>query len=199
MLHIEEDVLDQYAMGTLSGELIPQVEEHLLSCGLCQTRLVQTDEFLTLFSAAAIQPEAWPLPHSRRGLFYRSGLWTGAAAVAGLAVVLFISVPQKHGRDMEKPTMVMMESLRGPASQTRVASGRPLLLVFDLPATSPSGPYEFEAVDTAGRMVFHTRTEESNGRVAGLFPKPAPGSYWIRVYRTVPVRELLAEYGLDAQ
>jgi hypothetical protein len=119
--------------------------------------------------------------------------------MAGLAVLLFISGPQKRGIEQEKPTAVFMESLRGPGSETRVASGKPLLLVFDLPVTSPAGTYEVEVVDTAGRTVFHTQAEQSNGRVAGLFPKPAHGSYWIRVYRTVPARELLAEYGLDAE
>ena len=60
--HIEENVLDRYAMGTLPGESIPKVEEHLLDCFFCQSRLVQTDEFLVYFRAAATQLDLRPVP-----------------------------------------------------------------------------------------------------------------------------------------
>jgi hypothetical protein len=46
--HVREDLLDQYAMATLPERSAAEVEEHLLSCSLCQKRLVETDEFLTV-------------------------------------------------------------------------------------------------------------------------------------------------------
>ncbi len=199
MSHIKEDVLDQYAMGTLSGESVVEVEEHLLGCGLCQTRLVQADEFLALFSEAATYPDAQRPSLLARIVPFRTGFWAGAATLAALAVFSFVSAPPRGRIETEKPTTVLMEALRGPGSEPRVASGKSVLLLFDLTVPSPAARYEIEAVDTEGHPVLDTQADVRDDRVAGMFPKPARGSYWIRVYRTDSTRELLAEYGLDVE
>ena len=60
--HIEETQMDLYAMGILSGDLLPAVEEHLLACPTCQSRLVETDGFLRVFRPAVTQVEPSPVP-----------------------------------------------------------------------------------------------------------------------------------------
>src|SRR5260370_345699 len=63
--HIDENVLDRYAMGTLPGAAIPQVEEHLLSCSFCQSRLLETDDFLTHFPPALTHVDLHTHPFCR--------------------------------------------------------------------------------------------------------------------------------------
>ena len=193
--HIEEDLLDQYAMGTLAVESVPEIEEHLLCCTLCQARLIETDEFLAVFSAAATRVHTHPSPDGERNVMFRPALWA-AAALTGLAVLL-ITVPRKDTRP--PATTILMQSFRGPESEARMASGKPVRLVFDLPVQAPPANYEIEVVDTAGNEVTNTHAEMKDGRLTGLLEKLAGGTYWVRVYRTEPTRELVAEYGLRAE
>ena len=117
--HIEENVLDRYAMGTLPAESIPKVEEHLLDCFFCQSRLVETDEFLVYFRAAATQVDLRPVPLWQRLLSAQRLLWGGSAVVAaGLMLLLTPSIPQQM---RPQPAIVMMQSLRGPEARTQIA------------------------------------------------------------------------------
>src|SRR5262245_12514989 len=76
--HIAEERLELYAMGILSESLIPDVEEHLLTCSFCQNRLVETDEFVTHFRQAARRIEASPAPLWRSLFTVRRLFWTGS-------------------------------------------------------------------------------------------------------------------------
>jgi len=53
ILHITEDVLEAYAMGMLPDEGCAPLEEHLLICSDCQTRLDVADAFIRIFKIAA--------------------------------------------------------------------------------------------------------------------------------------------------
>lgn len=54
--HVAEDKLEAYALGKLSDDLSAPVEEHLLVCSLCQTRLEEADEFIRVMKAAVSTP-----------------------------------------------------------------------------------------------------------------------------------------------
>jgi anti-sigma factor RsiW len=58
--HISDDLLDLYAIGTLSTASVAELEEHLLVCEMCRERLRESDEFAGLFRQAATLPEAGP-------------------------------------------------------------------------------------------------------------------------------------------
>lgn len=60
-LHVAEDVLEAYAMRKLSGRDVAPVEEHLLICPVCQTRLDEVQEFLRVVKAAAAALARKPL------------------------------------------------------------------------------------------------------------------------------------------
>jgi hypothetical protein len=60
-LHVTEDVLEAYAMGKLSGQDLPPVEEHLLICLVCQTRLGEVDEYVRVAKAACAALPTHPL------------------------------------------------------------------------------------------------------------------------------------------
>jgi hypothetical protein len=50
--HVPEDVLEEYAMGMLPDQGCVPVEEHLLLCLVCQTRLDAADEYIRTVKAA---------------------------------------------------------------------------------------------------------------------------------------------------
>jgi hypothetical protein len=53
--HFSDDVLEKYAMGTLPHLDYGPLEEHLLLCTTCQTRLKQVEEFVLVIRAALAQ------------------------------------------------------------------------------------------------------------------------------------------------
>jgi hypothetical protein len=195
--HIDENVLDRYAMGTLPEAAIPQVEEHLLSCSLCQTLLLETDDFLVHFRAAATQVELYTIPFWQRFLNAQRLIWGGSAvAVAGLVLLLVTGEPRLS---MPEPAMVLMQSLRGPEEQAQIAKGSPSLLIFDLPIPATHPTYEVEVVDTAGKQILKGQGIVKDDHLAFLIQKLAPAGYWVRIYQKEPARALVAEYGLEAK
>jgi hypothetical protein len=195
-LHIQEDVLDRYAMGTLEEESIAVVEEHMLECPLCQNRLAGADEFLTNFRAAATQLQldrsaAQPV----RIWAHARVLWAGAAAAVVLLAVLISREPDAV---RFAPPTVVMQSLRGPEAGAHVDARRPFLLAFDI--TQPSTPvaYEIVIVNAGGNEILRTGAQVRSGRLTASINKLPRGSYWVRVFRKQDTRDLIAEYGLHA-
>lgn len=197
MQHIEENLLDQYAMGTLPHESIAEVEEHLLICAICQSRLVAVDEFLPLFRSAATELDAPATSWWFNALAFRRWFWSGAAAALA-ALLIFLATGDSH-KAKPAPAILLMQSLRGPEAEAEMVSGRPCFLVFDLAIPANHESYEVEVVDAVGNEVFHKGAELKDGRLTVLVQRLAPGSYWVRVYRTQLKKELMAEYGLRAE
>jgi len=59
--HATEDALEAYAMRQLSGRDLAHLEEHLLICPICQTRLDEVDEYVRVAKAAAAALSRYPL------------------------------------------------------------------------------------------------------------------------------------------
>jgi hypothetical protein len=194
--HIEENLLDHYALGILSAELRPDLEEHLLVCLFCQNRLVEADELLILFREAARLENASTTSRWYGAFAFRTSFWSGTAAALTALLILAITGDSHHAK--LPPAILLMQSLRGPAAGLKMSSARPLFLVFDL-AVQANSDYEIEIVDAVGNEVLKRAAEVRDGRLAILVEKLARGSYWVRVYRKQPSRELLAEYGLRAE
>ena len=109
--HIDEDVLDRYSVGSLSGNLLASVEEHVLACAACQTRLIETDQLLTVFRTAVTQIDARPEPLWSRFLHAGGLRWAGGLAVALALAVAPVLVRQGH----QTPAIVLMQSPVMPA------------------------------------------------------------------------------------
>jgi anti-sigma factor RsiW len=190
--HIDDDALDQYASGTLRPELLVAIEEHLLTCPDCQTRLIAADEFIGLFRAAATQPDARPRP-LWQGLF--NVRWIGAAAVVAagflLTFVEFRTPPMT-------PATVFMQSLRGPEAVAGITAGKPVRLVFDLTPTGAARDYQVQILNLLGTQVLAIPVELKNGRLSVLIQKLGFGSYWVRIYHRAN-GEPIAEYGLRTE
>ena len=61
--HFPDDVLEKYAMGTLFNLDFCPLEEHLLLCAACQTRLTEIEEYILVLRAALT--ELATHPHAR--------------------------------------------------------------------------------------------------------------------------------------
>jgi len=193
--HIEDELLDRYASGTLPVDAHPAVEEHLLACRFCQSRLVASDEFVVLFRAAAIQPDARPRPGWRPAWSPRATIWAAAAVMAS-ALLFVISVQLRE--PSVAPATVMMQSLRGPQAAARIIAGKPALLVFDIAPDSGPDEYDGQIVNLVGVEIFTARATPKDGHLAVLVKKLPKGSYWVRIY-SKRSREPIAEYGLRAE
>jgi anti-sigma factor RsiW len=194
-MHIQEDQLDRYAMGTLPQESLAGVEEHLLVCPVCQNRLVEADQFLQAFRSAAAQLNR--APARRTGTWPRVRfLWAGAAAAVVFAAVL---VSTRPGTVPLPPPAVMVQSLRGPEAGVRVAASRPFLMVFDIAATPGAAAHKIEVVDAEGREILKPAAGAQNGWLTASIRQLPRGSYWVRVYRAQAARELLSEYRVQAE
>jgi hypothetical protein len=112
---------------------------------------------------------------------------------AGLALLLTTGEPR---RLTSQPATVLLQSLRGPETQSEVTSGTSGLLVFDVPISPGHTGYQVEIVDTGGKPVLKGDGQVKDDHLTFRIEKLAPATYWVRVYTKAPERELLAEYGL---
>lgn len=202
-LHLSDELLDQYALGTLAEGQLAGLEEHLLLCQACQSRLEASDEFTTVFREAAVQPDARSRRSWRLLWNYRVAGWTGAAAAVS-AILLFVAGP--FHKPPIAPATVLLQSLRGPDAPAQVAAGRPALLVFDIVPAAGVNTYEARIVNPVGVEILSAAVSLNDGHLAVLVDRLPPGSYWVRVYRTpagsareTDNRDPIAEYGLRAR
>jgi len=195
--HPEDELLDRYASGTLPEQCLAGVEEHLLTCTECQSRLKTSDEFVMLFRMAAVESDVRQ-GHGWR-LFWKPGVAIHAAswttAVAMLAILLLLKGP--FDGTPTAPAPVLMQALRGPEASAEVTAGKRALLVFDLvPAAGVN--YEARIVNPVGAEIRASKVSTKDGHLAAVVERLLPGSYWVRVYRT-DAPEPLTEYGLRAR
>ena len=61
--HFSDDVLERYAIGKASTRDCGSLEEHLLLCAHCETRLKRIEEFIGVMRAALEELEV--PPHAR--------------------------------------------------------------------------------------------------------------------------------------
>ena len=61
--HIDEEILERYALGRLTEDGAAPVEEHLLVCHWCQDALAAADEYIRAVRAAAPKLASQPEQH----------------------------------------------------------------------------------------------------------------------------------------
>jgi hypothetical protein len=196
MQHIEETLIDQYAMGILDEESSAKVEEHVLFCEFCQNRLRETDEFLAMFRPAAIPMEDFPVRRRVTTWPVQRWIWSGVAFVIAVFLIAFATI--NFQRPTLSPAIVVMQSVRGPEAGAKVAFNKPTRLVFDL-ALPNEASYEIDIVDTTGRQILQSVADRYDGHPTILIEKLKRGSYWARVFDKQRQMELIAEYSLTAE
>jgi hypothetical protein len=188
--HLDEELVERYAMGRAGEGEQAEVEEHLLACESCRTRLADTEDFLRTLrlavSEAEVRQPAKVIPIFAK----RRALWTSLALAASLAIGIF-SVRALRA-PAGPPAVVMLQALRASGGENAAPADRPLTLVF--PAAN--GRYWLEVVDASGAEEASTGAEARDGRISAEIKRLRPGSYWVRVYTPAEPRELLSEYPL---
>lgn len=197
--HANDDSLEKYSMGSLADPDLTKLEEHLLVCTPCRSRLEEVDEYVAAMRAAASQLESED--ESRRDLrerlsaffTFRKLAW-GMALAAALLIGAALRLSFSRSPETQ-PFALALESSRGVEGR-HVPAGQSLQLALDISGLTVSSDYRVEIVNERGQRISDSRVVPHEGKVATSAPKGfRRGAYFIRLYS--PQNELLREYGLQ--
>ncbi|MFN7922496.1 MAG: zf-HC2 domain-containing protein [Bryobacteraceae bacterium] len=195
--HLDEDMVESYALGKLSEPEESLVEEHLLVCESCRQQVELEDDFVRAFrmadtrlrSAEATRPSSWV----GRLLRFRPLHLSAAFAVCCMLIVLY--------RPSTPDADVSLVATRGAFDSIQtVAAGANLTLTLDARGLPQAGSVVAELAGPDGAVLW-TSTERMIGDQVTIRPaaKLASGVYWVRLYTADSSRTLLREFGLRAK
>jgi len=191
--HINEEEIEQYSLGTVPAEQLASLEEHLLACEACQSRVQKSDEFLAAMRGAGDEYRRNAVFSRRRFGMRLTPIMAGTAAMFLAAVGWEVS--QRGG---VTPYRVELEATRG-GSETvvpKAPAGRSLEVKLDVATVPAAAVYRVEVVDDSGRAVWQGQASAQNYRLTVSLPRLRAGDYFIRVYDLAG--KLLREFGLEA-
>lgn len=209
-VHPADEILERYSMRRLADEEQDAVEEHLLFCETCRSRLEQADTWVALVRAAIqeVEPEpAWEHPVRKpmqselavrplgmlRAWFSNfvealtrpipQRVLATSLALAGIAVF----APLVHEKPLPEPVRVPVRAMRGSETLVHTApAGTPLRVMLDAPTAE--GAIFAQVVDPDGKMVSRSRlvaedtdSKEHPGAYASFPEGIVPGNYWLRL------------------
>ena len=180
--HLTEDALEVYSLGRLSAEEdIAVVEEHILVCGYCQTRLEKMDGFVAAAVAGAKSVAADPAPDKSRN-------YLPIAIAASAALLVFLPGVFEQNNQQTSIDLVAVRNenkLTAPAHTS-------LNLKPDLTGLSATA-YDWELSGIDGKVQSSGKLDLSSGRlvISGL----DAGQYWLRL-KTAGQQEILREFSL---
>ncbi len=189
-----DDCIERYSMGALPEEEVAELEEHLLVCESCRTRLAREDAFAGGMRRAALrlrQESTEREPGIRLFPKLVPGLVPALACAALLLVLALAGLRWIRPPAAAPAFAVKLEALRGAEPGSKAPAGRPLAFQADLSGLPAAGGYRLELVDPDGRGIWKGST------ASATLPALRPGIYFMRVYSSGG--ELLREYGLDVE
>jgi hypothetical protein len=195
--HIEEEVLERYALGKLSEEQAAPLEEHLFICHQCQDRLEAADDLIKNLRLAAPLLEAEPAAEPWYQRFFRIPklAWVPAVAAAAVLAIVIQTTPS-----LDRPQVVELRALRGGDSASEVESGSLLNLRLGTEGLRSGRPYRVEIVNSRGTRIWYGVVGWTDGAAGVNVPKLlGAGQYWVRLYEVDPDSELVREYGLKVR
>lgn len=186
--HIEEITLERYSLGSLAEEAAAEVEQHLLLCKACCTRVTEADSYIRAMKSAAQElpadPERW-----RWNLRLLLPAFAACTLLIAAAIVKFPSLVERP------PATVALFAMRGTDTQAHGPSQRPLILQPDLNGLAAASSYRLEMVSNSGAPVWQGVLSAQTQPPAALVPPQPRGIYFVRV--SLPSGELLREYALE--
>jgi predicted anti-sigma-YlaC factor YlaD len=193
--HAAEADLEGYSTQTLSLEASARVEQHLLICETCRSRLLEADQY-----AAAMKSAARYLPRLERAPVREPSRWrwpwthlipvVAVAAIIGIAVVALPLTRHPNAA----PFAVSLQTMRG-QQNSQAPSRRPISLQLDLTGLAASPSYRIEMVDRSGNRVWQGAIANPASAASVTVPPQKRGMYFVRV--ALPSGEMLREYGLE--
>lgn len=193
-LHESDDQLELYALDRLPDVAVARVEEHLMACTTCRTRVEEVGMFaLTMRQALRTMP-ALKL-HRRAGWFEGWRLrFTFSGAFAFAVLLAFFAI--RNGREAGLPPVasITLTAMRGATATTPRAKQFDLVL-----ADSASRDKQLaEVVDATGKLVWSGPVEaegaDTHLRIASALPL---GAYFVRLKQ--PTGTLIREYGFEVR
>jgi hypothetical protein len=184
--HLRDEDFESFSMGTLSGDQLDRVEQHLLICQPCRQRVQESDAFVAAIKQAATRLRA-PKPR-----FWGFRRLVPVLAAAGLAVFIFLLwTGSRRFVGLPAVATVALDTTRGADLMTRAPAERRLSLKPSLAGLPAFRIYRLEVVDEAGAYFWQ-------GSYPGAVVGPLePGLYFVRIYS--PAGKLLREYGLQVE
>jgi anti-sigma factor RsiW len=142
-------LLPWFVNGTLEGDELAFVQQHLVECARCQREVEWLREFHAACVAAAAVPESsdgvrhlrrqLEAPRKRRGMFARlrvhwrrSRPWSQWVIVAQLAVIAVLGIVVVAGDDANSPYRTLGAGQAAPATGTHVVVFNPAATESDL-------------------------------------------------------------------
>jgi len=195
--HIQEEMLERYALNQLEEEQLAPLEEHLLGCPICQNRLDEVDHYVQTMKSALSEPNQPAASGKHLNLFQKPGLTlVFAGAIALMGAFLMLPVRRSHipGIDIRLNASRGGDSL--PIAHAR--SGAPLILHMDATEIVKAESYAVEVVDSKGGQVWRgSARPHANEISVEVSSEPRPGKYWVRLFDSSNTPVLIREYGLE--
>jgi hypothetical protein len=186
--HIEETTLERYSMGSLAEEAAVEVEQHLLLCKACQTRVTEADAYIRALKQAV--PDLPPDTERSRWNFR---FLIPAFAVCALLIataIIRLSPPVE-----QSPAAIALFAMRGTDTQAHGPTRRALSLRPDLNGLPVSPSYRLDIVNASGSLVWQGVLSAQAQPASAIVPPQSRGVYFVRVF--LPSGQLLREYALE--
>jgi hypothetical protein len=187
--HLEENVVESYAMGSLRGDSAAQVEMHLMGCETCRDRVSAADAYVHAMKTAAPR-----LPAESKWSHFTFRILFPAMALGALLITAVAIRLAPLGRNQPAVTIQLLAT-RGTDAQARGPARRVLLLQPDLSGLPASQAFRIEMVNNFGLIVWRGTLAAQPQPAGSLVPAQPRGVYFVRVF--MPSGELLREYALD--
>jgi len=185
--HMDAEEIERYSLGSIPGDDLPRLEEHLLLCESCRHRITESDVYV-----ASMRQAGRKLHTGNKVRVLRAAALS--VLVAACIVVFLMTVRPGHQSAPASPFAIHLEATRGTGVQTKAPAGRRLELQFELVGLATSPRYRAEIVDGDGTRLWDGSAALGATRATASAPPLAAGVYFVRLY--LPSGELLREYAL---
>jgi hypothetical protein len=195
--HVNDELLERYAMNRLSETESETVEDHIATCAHCLNRLDETTAFVNGMREAlkndrkeeqewAESPRKFPKWIQRWG---GAPVWAGAA----FAVAVALFMVNRPG-NLPAPAMITLDGTRG--ASTVVHGTGPFDFEVFMPEEGKS--YHVELLDAGGGKRWESDVPGVKGRLHALVKqRVAPGQYYLHV--TEPVSGSQHDYAVTVE
>jgi hypothetical protein len=200
-VHAPEEFLEEYVMGRVQEPALSVLEEHLLTCAPCQTKLMELNEYTALMRGALKRLEqTCPAPSVSFAFSFPHIPGFGAVLAAAFVVMVVSASAVWHSQRNASSAAVTLTALRGGSADglASAPAGRPLDLAVETANLEPAAAYRLELVDQNGIAKWSGQATITGTRLSAHVARGLrPGVYWVRLY--APGDELLREFGLRIQ